>query len=149
MQNPRLRRFAYKVKNNYASTNNAVVFVAFFIAISWAWGSVSVMERNYKLQREIDDKQREVQLVELENARLAFEQRYYKSDEYKEMAARQRLGLVNPGESVVVLPPNTEAAQKWDENQQPKQPEVAIVDAPSTFEQWLTFLAGGNRRGLQ
>ena len=146
MQNPQLRRILYKIKNNLATMNNAVIFVAFFIAISWAWGSVSVMERNYKLQREIGSKERKAKLVELENAQLKYEQKYYQSDEYKEMAVRQRLGLVMPGENVVVLPANSESAKKWDEQQQAKQARQVTEEKPSNFETWMTFLLGGNRR---
>ncbi len=148
MQNPRLRRLLYRLKNNYATTNNAVVFVAFFIATSWAWGSVSVMERNYKLQREIDNKERQAELVQLENDRLRYERKYYQSDEYKELAVRQRLGLVMPGENVVVLPENSVTAKQWDSAQQPKQAKQAVDDKPSNFQQWMTFLLGGNRHGL-
>ena len=77
MDSARVRRLLYRLKNQYATTNNAVVFVAFFIAISWAWGSVSVMQRNYKLQREIDSKERQVTLMGLENERLKYEKKVF------------------------------------------------------------------------
>jgi len=146
MDSARVRRLLYRLKNQYATTNNAVVFVAFFIAISWAWGSVSVMQRNYKLQREIDSKERQVTLMGLENERLKYEKKYYQSDEYKEMAVRQRLGLVIPGENVVILPANSAAAKQWDTSQQTKQAVTKPIEKPSNFETWMTFLLGGNRR---
>ncbi len=146
MNSAQLRRLLYRLKNQYATTNNAVVFVAFFIAISWAWGSVSVMQRNYKLQREIDSKERQATLMTLENERLKYEKKYYESDEYKEMAVRQRLGLVMPGENVVILPANSDAAKQWDASQQTKQAANKPLEKPSNFETWMTFLLGGNRR---
>jgi hypothetical protein len=146
MDSTRLRRLLYKIKNRYATRDNAVVAVAFFIAASWAWGSVSVMERNYKLQREIDNKEQQLKLTDLETARLKYEQKYYQSDEYKEMAVRQRLGLVQLGEHVIILPANSEGAKQWDANQQPKQVTAQTEEKPSNFQQWMTFLLGGNRR---
>ena len=145
MDSARIRRLVYKLKNQYATTNNAVVAVAFFIAISWAWGSVSVMQRNYKLQREIDSKERQATLMSLENERLKYEQKYYQSDEYKEMAVRQRLGLVMPGEKVVSLPANSVGAKQWDASQQQKQTTNRVIEKPTNFESWMTFLLGGNR----
>ena len=86
------------------TTNNIVMVVALFIAASWAWGSVTVMERNYTLQRELDAKKRELTLVELQTELLRYEQQYYKSDEYKDLSAREHLRLASPGEKVLILP---------------------------------------------
>ena len=114
MKNQKLQRLYYKVRHQYLTTNNLVIAVALFIAASWAYGSIGVIQRNYNLQREIAAKQRQLTLVELETETLKFQQKYYKSDEYKELAVRQRLGLVFPGEKVLILPPNTEAAKELD-----------------------------------
>ncbi len=125
--------------------NNVVLAVAVLIAASWAWGSVGVMERNYELQKQLDAKSREQQLVELETQTLKFEQRYYQSDEYKELAVRERLGLVMPGEKTLILPPNSPEVVEDD---------ATIVQArtaikPSNIELWTNFLFGGNSRQLQ
>lgn len=149
MQNQHFRRLIYKLKHQYATTSNAVVVVAFIVAISWAWGSVSVMERNYKLQHDVDDKNRQAKLIELENARLKYEQRYYQSDEYRELAVRQRLGLVAPGEHVIIVPENSPRAKQWDRQQQTRQSVQTVEERPSNLQQWLTFLMGGTRHDLQ
>ncbi|MGB3945734.1 MAG: septum formation initiator family protein, partial [Candidatus Saccharimonadales bacterium] len=101
------RRLYYHVRHHYFTTNNVVVLIALFVAASWAWGSVQAMERNYELQKEIDLKRRELRLSELETQKLQFERNYYKSDEYKELAVREKLGLVKPGEKVLILAPNS------------------------------------------
>lgn len=146
MKNIQLRKIYYHVRHRYATTNNIVVAVALLVALSWAVGSVSVMERNYSLQREVEDKQRQLTLLELEAQTLKFEQSYYKSDEYKDLAARQKLGLVTPGEKVLIVPQNTPQATAYDTANQPKPVETV---PPSNMQQWLTFLLGGNSRELQ
>lgn len=141
------RRLYYHIRHRYLTMNNIVIAVAFFIGLSWAWGSIGMMQRNYALQKEVDAKARNLKLAELETQNLKYEQRYYQSSEYQELEVRKRLGLANPGESVLILPPNT---------QQAKDADVVVADKPvrtavptSDFQQWMNFLFGGNRRNLQ
>jgi hypothetical protein len=47
----------------YGTMNNIVVFVALAIAASWAWGSVTTMQRNFSLQRDVDARRRELELT--------------------------------------------------------------------------------------
>lgn len=125
--------------------NNVVLIVAALIAISWAWASVQAVQRNYQLQREVDDKRRQLALAELQTATLEFEQRYYKSREFQSLEAKRRLGLAEPGEKVVVLPPNTDAAKALDKNQQPTTFTLTNDGpTPPPFQQWMNFLLGGN-----
>ena len=104
-----------------------------------------MMQRNYTLQRTLDLKQREQTLAELEVATLAFEQRYHESAEYKELAARKYLGLVNEGEKVLILPPSQAASEVKVQLEQDMPADVP----PSNFTQWMNFLLGSNRRNLQ
>lgn len=139
-----LRRWYYHVRHNYVTTNNIVVLVGLFIAASWAWGSVQAMERNYTLQKSVDNKQRELSLTKLEKQKLEFEQNYIKSDEYRELAAREKLGLMLPGEKVLILPPNTVPA---DENSRPTF--VPRIVEQSNFQQWINFLSGASSHDLR
>lgn len=125
------------------TTNNLVMVVALFIAAGWAWGSVGVLERNYTLQRELDAKKRELTLIELQTDLLRFERQYYKSDEYKELAVRQRMGLAQPGEKALILPPNTVAAKQTNEDQGSAAQATQSVRA-NNMQQWIDFLFGGN-----
>jgi cell division protein FtsB len=149
MQNRKIQRFIYRLRHDYLTLNNIVLAVAAIIAISWAWASVQAVQRNYQLQREVDDKRRQLALTELETQTLEFEQRYYKSREYQALEAKRRLGLAEPGEKVVILPPNTEKAKTLEQN----SATVAIAlpsdgPPPPPFQQWVNFLFGGNRSGL-
>ena len=146
MKKINIRRIYYRVKKDYFTLNNAVIAVAFIIAANWVWGSLGVMQKNFTLQKELDDKSRQLIVAQLDTDNAKLEQRYYQTDEYKELAVRQRLGLVTPGESVLILPPNSEAVKSADEAASTK---VSIASAKiSNFEQWANFLFGSNNRNI-
>ena len=142
-----LRRIYYHVRHRYLTMNNVVIAVAFFIGASWAWGSIGMMQRNYALQKEVDTNARTLKLAELETQNLKYEQRYYASSEYQELEVRKRLGLANPGEHVLILPPNTQQAK--DADVIAADIPVRTTEAVSDFQQWMNFLFGGNRQNLQ
>ncbi len=145
--NRHFRRWYYHIKYRYLSLNNVVLAVALLMAFGWAWGSVSMMQRNYTLQRKLDTKERQLTLNQLEVQNLEFQRNYYQSTEYQELAARRYLGLVNPGEKVLILPPNS-AQAKADTNSTTNSTTVSIPQ-PSNFRQWLDFLSGKNVSRLQ
>jgi cell division protein FtsB len=142
-----IRKIIYAIRHRYWTFNNIVIAVAFLIAASWVWGSLQVMQRNFSLQREVDQKARQLQLTELQTESLELQQRYYQTDEYRELAARESLGLVMPGESVVILPDNSQAALDADREVSTVTP-AAARPTESNIEQWLNFLFGGYSRNM-
>lgn len=143
MKKINIRKFYYHLRYRYLTMNNVVVGVALVIGAGWAWGSVEMMQRNFDLQKEIDGKARQQMLIELETQNLTYEQRYYKSSEYQELAVRERLGLAKPGEKALVLPPNTETAKNADAKLM--KTTIEKTEPTSNFQQWMNFLFGGNR----
>lgn len=141
MKKINIRRFQYKIRHEVLTTNNLVVVVALLIAASWAVGSVQVMERNYMLQKQINSKKQQLKLAELETATLRFQKKYYQTDEYKELAVRQRLGLGFPGETSLILPPNSKQASASDANN--SLDRVRTTNKVTNTEQWVNFLLGG------
>ena len=149
MQNRKIKRFIYTVKHRYITINNVVLVIAGIIAISWVWASVQAVQHNYVLQRQVDDKRRQQQLVELQTQNLQYEQKYYKSQEYLSLEAKRRLGLAGPGEKVIILPPNSAQAKAVDSTSQSKRDTQSSLAEPTPFEQWMNFLFGSNRQNLQ
>lgn len=136
MNKTTFKRLFYRLRHDYLTLNNMVVGVAFLIALSWVWGSIEAMQKNYSLQQALDDKKRQVQLEELRVALLEFESKYYQSSEYKDLAVRQRLGHGTPGEKQLIVPSTDRpAATKTDTS-------AATLKSDSNFQQWLTFLFG-------
>lgn len=144
MKQQQVRKYYYHLRHHILTSNNLVLGIALLIAFSWAWGSVGVLERNYRLQREINAKEQELRLVDLEVETLKYQSNYYKSDEYKELAVRQRLGLALPGEKVLILPPNSKEATEGEESQTSTVSNRVVRQ--SNIEQWVNFLFGGNAR---
>ena len=126
--------------------NNIVLAVACVIAFGLAWNSVTIMQRNYTLQRELDMKSRQKTLTELQVQTLQYQKKYHQSNEFKELAARKSLGLAAPGEKVLILPPNSpQAKQQLGEN---RTAATARIES-TNFEQWMDFLSGRNVRDLR
>lgn len=145
MKKINIRRLYYLFRHKYCTLNNIVVTVGLVISIGWVWGSLEVMDRNYKLQKELDDKSRQLIVAQLDMENEKLQQRYYKTFEYQELAVRQRLNLVSPGESVLILPENSAEAKAVDEvSSGDNENDVPI----SNFNQWMNFLFGGNSKRI-
>jgi cell division protein FtsB len=145
MQKINIRKLLYVIRHKYMTLNNIVIAVAFLIAASWVWGSLGMMQRNYSLQKEVDVKKRQLELTELQRDKLELQKRYYQTAEYQELAVRDTLGLVRPGEKVLILPDNSEAAKKADTA---TSEVVTASSQPSNIEQWINFLFGGYSRSI-
>lgn len=146
MKKINIRKLYYLTRHRYLTMNNVVIAVAIIIGASWAWASVGAMQRNYGLQKEIDAKTREEKLAQLETESLAFEQKYHQSAEYQELALREHLGLSDPGEKVLILPPNSQAAKNADQTVSKKT--TITTEPTSNFQQWTNFLFGANHTDL-
>lgn len=143
-----LKKFIYNAKHKYLNLNTFVILAAFLIAAGWVWGSLGVMQRNYLLQKEVDHKQRLLQLAQLQKDSIELQNRFYKTNEFKELALRESQGLVMPGEKVLILPENSQSvkdAAKLDGS------VLAAPDGPqgaSNLQQWMNFLFGGYSKSI-
>ena len=140
MQNRQIKRFIYHVRHHYLTMNNVVLLIAAVIAVSWVWASVQAVQRNYVLQRQVDDKRRQQQLIQLQTENLVYEQRYFQSREYQTLEAKRRLGLAEAGEKVLILPANTAAAKAPDTANQPTDILPSSTPPPPPLQQWISFL---------
>jgi hypothetical protein len=144
MKKINIQKIIYHIRHRYLTLNNVVILVAFMIAAGWVWASLGAMQRNYGLQKDIDLKKRQLQLTQLQRDNLSLQKNYYQTTEYQELAIRDTLGLVRPGEHSLVLPPNSEAAIKADTTTAPKTTQVTT----SNLEQWVNFLFGGYSKSI-
>lgn len=142
MKKINIRKLYYLVRHRYLTLNSVVVAVALVIGAGWAWGSIQMMQRNFELAKEVDDKKRQLTLTQLQTENLGFEQRYFKSSEYQELAVRDRLGLAMPGEKALILPSNSSAAKKADQLITKDTTSQDAQVPPSNFELWMNFLFG-------
>ena len=128
------RRAKYYFSNDILTLSNIIMGSVIVVSIVWVWGSISAMEKNYAIQKKLELKQRQALIEEINYQTLQYEQKYLKSSEYQELAVREKLGLVLPGEHVLVLP-------KYPEEKKKQQTETS---KQSNFTQWMNFIFGGN-----
>lgn len=121
--------------------DNILVFIAAGCCLMWTWGSISAMTRNWTLSQELIEREREKALIELEVETLELENEYYHSNEYKELSARKYQNKKLPGETMIYLPANSDAARSKHDSDTNTD---AVVDTPqlANFEQWMAFLFG-------
>lgn len=145
MRKINIQKLIYHIRHNYLTLNNVVILAAFLIAAGWIWGSLGVMQRNYGLQKDIDLKKRQLQLTQLQRDNLSLQKNFYQTTEYQELAVRESLGLVLPGEKALVLPPNSQEAKDEDAT---KTTTAATQATASDLEQWVNFLFGGYSKSI-
>lgn len=121
--------------------NNGVLVIALLMAGVWAWSTIEAIQRNFKLQQQVDALQQQIAVSELENKTLQLQKKYYDSPEYLELSARQRLNKAAPGEKVLILPPNT-VKPAAEEQPEAGAEGTAPITQRSNFAQWMYFLFG-------
>lgn len=140
----KLRRYVHI----YGKWNNVVLLLAALATVALFIGTVSNIKRNFDAQRNLEELQRQAELTQLEVDMLKLQQNYYKTDEYKDLAARRDLGLASPGEDVLILPKNSQAVVDEDardsksELESLQRSEQKPDEKQSNFNQWLDFLSG-------
>ncbi len=122
----------------YYTLNNIVVVVALLISLSWMWGTMEALQKNFTLQQEVDQQKQEVELLSLETQNLEFQKNYYASDEFIELAVRERLGLAAAGEKMILLPENTVKDELTSKNE-------LQIQKQTNFQQWMNFLFGAKQ----
>ena len=143
MAHTNIQKIIYRLRHQFLTINNVVIAVAFLIAVSWIFGALDMMQRNYALQKDLDLKTQQLELTQLQKQNLEFQQRYYQTAEYQELAVRESLGLVRSGEKALVLPPNTVR----DSDTQTGGPSAPREEA-SNIEQWVNYLFGGYNKSI-
>lgn len=134
-----VKPFVTRVKA-LATLNNGVLVVAILIASTWVWSTVEAIQHNFKLQQQVDALSQQIAVDELQNKTLQLQKSYYNSDQYLELSARERLGLANPGEKVLILPTNTVKSTSASATQTSSSGET--IGDRSNFAQWMYFLFG-------
>ena len=133
----RFRQFIYVIKHDYLTSSNIIFCIAVIFCAAWTYGSIMAMTRNWTLSEQIASKERELQRLQLEVETLELENQYYASEEYKELAARAKGGKKLPGETMILLPANSDYARTKHASD-----NIVISSEPSNISRWLSFLFG-------
>ncbi|MBR2864258.1 hypothetical protein IKE88_01775 [Candidatus Saccharibacteria bacterium] len=132
------RRLRLRVKH-WLSQNRMGFLIAVVVCLVWTWGAISAMSRNWELEQRIVSKKRELAILQLEIETIELENQYYASEEYQELAAREKRNKIAEGETMIYLPENTDYAKH--KNNIIEEPEEESEEK-SNFEQWISFIFG-------
>lgn len=124
---------------NLFELNQIVQVFGVVIAASLILNTVKVVQKNYGLQTQVDKLTDEIAILELQNQQLKYDIEYYKTDEYLELAAREKFNKKAAGERVVALPKDDLTDPLPPEEQAKLEPRPQYQE---NLEQWLYFLFG-------
>jgi hypothetical protein len=144
----KLRQIRYSLRHDVFTKQNIITILIIGLSLVWLVSAVQAISQNYKQQKRLDAKLREAKIIELEAENLAYEQDYYRSEEYQDIALRQKTNLVLPGEKVLILDDYpvwvVEKEAELDKtNQSVERPE------PSNFRKWMDFFFGAKSVAIQ
>lgn len=132
-----LRRFNYKLRHDFLSVENVILFLAIVLCLVLTYQSIVAMSRNWELTERLTSERKSLELLSVEVEAAELENEYYKSNEYQELMARKYLDKKMSGENMVIMPENSEAAKN-------KYQTVVITDKNdkeySNFEKWMMYL---------
>jgi cell division protein FtsB len=100
-----------KIKNSFYESRvldptNVGLYVFALIVVAVTWSGVKTVQRNYELQKKISSIGQENEVLKLQNDNIDLQNKYYETDDYLDLVARQSLGLAGRGEKVILISPN-------------------------------------------
>jgi len=79
-----------------------LIFAAIALLVSWS--TISAIQTNYGLQKQISAIQQQNKVLELQNNNQSLANQYYNTNQFLELAARRQFGLAAPGEKLLLVP---------------------------------------------
>lgn len=134
---PKITRFIQRFSD--VRFAGQVIFVIIVLLISWS--GAKAIQSNYGLQKQVTAINQQNSIQQLENTNLALQNKYYNSNQYLELSARQNFGLASPGEKELLVPQSVALAYA-------PNPAISSAVASSTissphsqnnFEAWVSF----------
>lgn len=124
---------------------NIGLYAFLLIVLAIAWSGVKTVQTNYELQKEISTLRQQNDVIRLQNENSELQNKYYETDQYLELAARQDFGLAAPGEQVFLIPKDVALKYidpKLTQQVQSKPDEDTRSKYQKNWDQWRDFLLG-------
>ena len=134
------RRAKFKLKHDFLTVENVVLFFAIVLCLVWTYQSIAAMSRNWDLADNLTRQKSQLELLDIEVETLSLENEYYQTEEYQDLMARKLLDKQLPGEKMVVMPENSEAAKTKHQTEEETASELGQEPERSNFEQWMMYL---------
>ncbi len=132
-----LRRLRYYTKKDYLTVHNISAAAALILGLVFTYNAITATTRNWQLEQKLKEITLQSEKLKLEVDTLKFEQNYYNTEEYQEIMAREKQGMMLEGETMVILPENSESAvNKYSEI------DNKFNQKRTNLDEWLDFLFG-------
>ena len=130
-----LRRLSYFTKRDFLTVHNIATAAAIILGLVFTYNAVTATTRNWQLEQKLKERSLESAKLQIEVDTLTLEKQYYNTDEYQEIMARKKQNKMLEGETMVILPNNTEKAKTKYSDIDNKTDQKR-----GNFEEWLDFL---------
>lgn len=123
---------------NISPTTKWILITEFIIAIYMLIALTTSQFHSYKVERYIEDFEKQNEELALQNDELRDDYEYFTSPQYQEKIAKQNFGLINPGEEVLFIPADEkDVSRTFDEGVEEQQQE--FYRKLSTPKKWWYY----------
>jgi len=135
-----------KRRRQLTDPRNIGLYIFAVVVLAITWSGVKTVQNNYELQKQISALQQKNGVLQLQNENTKLQNKYYQTDQYLELIARQNFGLAAPGEQVLLVPKSV-ALKFVDPNLAPSSSQPAPVHNSQSkysknLEDWRDFFLG-------
>lgn len=129
---------------SYTSSFTKLIIIVEFILVSYLLYSLTKnIYNSYQVDQVIESFQKENATIEQENRQKNEDYLYFTSEEYIDKIAKQNLGLIDKGEEVIVLAPDSTKSSVGDVNAGDDQSNIFNKGSRmSNPQQWWNFFFG-------
>ncbi len=117
-----------------------IIIVEFLLVAYLIYSLTKNVYNSYKVDQYIEEFERENTVIENENRQKTEDYLYFTSEEYIDKIAKQNLGLVNPGEEVIILSSNIPTLD--NEDNLDSSLNLAKYSGMTNSQQWWSFFFG-------
>jgi cell division protein FtsB len=124
-----------------SSLTKAIIIVEFVLVAYLIYSLTKNVYNSYLVDSYIDSFEQENSLLVAENRAKTEDYLYFTSEEYIDKIAKQNLGLVNSGEEVIIISPDslTYDTQGRDGGEGLSDSELIRIETRSNPQLWLDF----------
>lgn len=131
------------MSSRFSHTSNltkAIIIIEFLLVGYLVYSLTKNVYNSYQIDKYIEAFETENAQIEEENRQKREDYLYFTSQEYIDKIAKQNLGLINPGEEVIVLSPDVLSDEAVTDEE--VETDFARYSGMSNPQQWWDFFFG-------
>jgi cell division protein FtsB len=123
-----------------------IIIVEFTLVAYLIYSLTRNVYNSYLVDRYIETFEKENSIIALENQKKTYDYLYFTSEEYIDKIAKQNLGLINPGEEVIIISPDSLTYDTGESENLGidlyEDEEAVKIDTRSNPKSWWDFFFG-------